>query len=174
MWSVRVGSGNPVKVEAVRRALAAAGVAAEVEGVAVTVDVPAQPVGNAQTLRGATLRAEALPARDLRVGIEGGVFEPHDRRGTLDAMAWVVALRGDLKGVARTATFALPPALARMVHEGLELGDADDRLFGHSGNKRRGGTVGTLTGGVLDRTAYYEHAVTLALIPVLRPDLYAT
>jgi inosine/xanthosine triphosphatase len=40
-------------------------------------------------------------------------------------------------------------------------------------SKHQGGTVGKLTQGVIDRTAYYEHTAILALIPFINPQLYA-
>ena len=60
----------------------------------------------------------------------------------------------------------LPPAMARLVlEEGLELGDADDRVMGTLNSKQKGGTVGALTGGLITRAGYYEHAFVLAAMP---------
>jgi len=75
-------------------------------------------------------------------------------------------------GCARTSAFALPPAICALVAAGMELGDADDKVFGSSNAKQAGGTVGHLTLGVIDRTLYYEQAVVLAFIPFHWPDLY--
>ena len=163
-----VGSGNPVKRLAVADALAAWGRPADVTGVDVASGVAAQPWGDDETLRGATARATAArtlePAAGLWVGVEGGVCEAVGDDGGLDAMAWVVALSPAGRGVARTATFRLPPAVVALLREGVELGDADDRMFGHTGHKRAGGTVATLTNGAITRRAYYAHAATLALV----------
>ena len=170
---VHVGSANPVKIGSARRALAALGHVPEVIGVPAAVDVPDQPFGDDQTLLGARLRAEAvMDGCDLAIGIEGGVCDAPGRPGVLDAMAWVVCLSGSVRGTARTATFELPPTLTALLRAGVELGDADDRTFGHTNNKQRGGTVGTLTGGLITRTDYYVHAVTLALLPIVRHELY--
>lgn len=51
--------------------------------------------------------------------------------------------------------------------QGMELGVADDQVFGRVDSKREGGSVGLLSGGLIDRTAYYEHAMTLALVPFM-------
>jgi inosine/xanthosine triphosphatase len=76
-------------------------------------------------------------------------------------------------GVAKTALFPLPDALTQLVvQEKLELGDADDKVFSRVKSKHGQGTVGKLTDGLVDRSAYYEHALLLALIPWIRPDLY--
>lgn len=39
-------------------------------------------------------------------------------------------------------------------------------------NGEGSGTIGRLTHGALTRTSYYEHAVALALVPYLNPELY--
>ncbi len=51
--------------------------------------------------------------------------------------------------------------------QGIELGVADDQVFGRVDSKREGGSVGLLSGGLIDRTAYYEHAMILALVPFM-------
>ena len=82
---------------------------------------------------------------------------------------------GDRKpvyGLAKTALFAIPDAVAALVKEGVELGEADDRVFDRVKSKHGSGTVGILTDGLVDRSAYYEHALLLALTPWIRPDLY--
>lgn len=83
---------------------------------------------------------------------------------------------GDKKpifGLAKTASFPLPPAITKLIkEEGLELGDADDQFFDRVNSKHGSGTVGILTNGRVDRAAYYEHALLLALTPWIRPDIY--
>jgi non-canonical (house-cleaning) NTP pyrophosphatase len=83
---------------------------------------------------------------------------------------------GDKKaifGFAKTASFALPREIVRLVvEEKLELGDADDRVFQRVKSKHGGGTVGILTNHMIDRSEYYEHALQLALIPWIRPEMY--
>ena len=74
-------------------------------------------------------------------------------------------------GRSRTATFILPDEVAALVHQGLELGDADDRVFGRNNSKQANGSVGILTGDVIDRTDFYTEAITLALIPFINPSL---
>jgi inosine/xanthosine triphosphatase len=142
-----------------------------------SLDVPSgvadQPRTDAETLRGAEARAAramvASPTADIWVGIEGGVADIDER---LAAYAWVVVRSRDRTGKARTGTFFLPEAVARLVRDGLELGEADDRVFGCTDSKREGGAVGLLTGGAIDRAALYRHAVTLALIPFRNAALY--
>ena len=92
-------------------------------------------------------------------------------RGELEAFAWVVVTDRQRIGKSRTATFYLPEETARLVRQGIELGHADDQVFGRANSKQQNGSVGLLTGDVIDRTAYYEQAVILALIPFKNPRL---
>ena len=144
------------------------------QGVEVESGVPAQPFGSEETLRGAMNRAQAArtlhPEADFAVGIEGGVeVLGHD----LLAMAWVVIIdRAGKTGKARSGSFVLRKKIAALiVNEDLELGDADDIVFGQSDSKRKNGSVGLLTGDVITRADFYTPAVTLALIPFHNPAL---
>lgn len=168
-----VASQNPVKISA-----ALAGFqrmwpqqAFTAEGVSIASGVADQPMGDGETLLGAYNRAAgaraARPEADYWVGIEGGCAEGADG---LEAFAWVVALGRARTGRSRTGMFLLPEEVAALVRSGMELGHADDAVFGRSNSKQEDGSVGLLTGGVIDRKAYYEHAVVLALIPFRQPD----
>ncbi len=175
-FRVAVASTNPVKIRAALGGFRAMfqDTTVQAEGIDVPSAVAAQPKTDAETLWGAEARAsraqELAPEADFWVGIEGGVAEVGG--GTV-AYAWVVVRSHDLVGRARSGTFFLPEPVARLVHEGLELGDADDRVFGRTNSKQDAGAVGLLTGGAVDREGLYRHAVSLALIPFVNPDLYA-
>ncbi len=76
-------------------------------------------------------------------------------------------------GYAKTGSFLLPPALCDLVlNQNTELGHADDKVFQRVNSKHGQGTVGKLTDGEIDRAEYYVHALKLALIPWIRPELY--
>lgn len=170
-----VGSRNPVKLRAAQRGFARlfADTPCEVEVAEVASGVSHQPLSDRETLAGARERARqaqaARPTADLWLGIEGGV-EWHD--GALLAFAWVVALDSEREGRGRSGSFVLPPAVAERVAAGVELGQADDEIFGRVNSKHDNGAVGLLTGDAIDRTALYEHAVVLALIPFRNPALF--
>ncbi len=153
-----------------------AGDAYHFQGVDVPSGVSHQPMTDAETLTGARTRAgnarTARPEADFWVGIEGGVEERMKDEG-MHAFAWVVILGKDLTGEARTGTFQLPPEITRLVREGVELGHADDIVFQRSNSKQKDGAIGILTDGLIDRTAYYVHAVMLALVPFKKRELYA-
>ena len=126
-----------------------------------------------ETLLGAENRGKNaqinFPNADYWVGIEGGV-EIKDSQ--MDAFAWVVIFSADKKGKSKTATFYLPEAISTLVKNGVELGHADDQVFKRNNSKQKNGAIGILTHGLIGRTAYYESAVTMALIPFMNPELY--
>ncbi|RGP67912.1 hypothetical protein FLONG3_8380 [Fusarium longipes] len=143
------------------------------QGLSVNSHVSDQPFSDEETLRGATNRAQnaqALkPEADFWVGIEGGV-ETHN--GSICSFAWIVVIgEGGKVGKARTSAYFLPTQTCQLLKEGVELGHADDILFGQTDSKNKQGSVGLLTGGVVDRAAYYTQAVILALIPFRNASL---
>ena len=171
---VAVGSTNPVKVAAVRAVLAGVAPAAALEACSVASGVPDQPMGDAETIRGARTRAAAARAAcdaDLGVGLEGGVVDgPEGMR----SCAWCVVVHRDgREGVGGSLAMPLPDAVAAMIREGMELGHAMDALVARHGTKHGAGAVGILTDGRIDRQAAYEVLVTYALAPFLTPALYA-
>jgi inosine/xanthosine triphosphatase len=193
MKLIAVASTNPVKVQA-----ALAGFQKMFPGETFQADtmktlsgVSDQPGSQAETFRGALNRAhqaaELAPQADYWVGIEGGV-EPCPFEACPDEMmafAWVVVMgkanspstvrpsaQDFILGKGRTGTFFLPAPVVRLIRQGMELGEADDAVFGRSNSKQANGAVGILTGDVIDRAGLYAHAVTLALIPFKNPPLY--
>lgn len=174
----------------------------EVEGFDVKSGVAAQPMGDDETQLGAKNRSlEAYRAYKkkflrfphLAVGLEGGLEWSLDKK-VLWCMAWVCCYgkrgplvvdllgssetkfyHGDKKpvfGFAKTASFPLPAPVTELVRQGLELGDADDKVFNRTNSKQGTGTVGILSGYIINRTDYYVHAIVLALVPWIRADMY--
>jgi inosine/xanthosine triphosphatase len=164
--SVAVGSTNQVKVEAVRLAFEPYFDSAII-AVHASSDVSPQPLGN-DAFRGARNRAAhamELAKCDMAVGVEGGIIDLDGARYAFAAVA-IVDARGR-ESTATTGLFPLPLEALRLVDEGLELGEAMDKITGISDVKHGPGAVGVLTKGVIDRTALYRHGTTLALIPHL-------
>ncbi|MGM0580903.1 MAG: inosine/xanthosine triphosphatase [Bacteroidota bacterium] len=165
---VIIASKNPVKIEATKAAFQRKfpDQSFEYEGVSVPSDVSDQPMTHKETQEGAYNRADnaktKFPEADYWVGIEGGI---HDDEFGMQAFAWVVVLSKSISNRAQTAIFYLPAAIAKLVRSGIELGEADDIYFGRTNSKQKDGAVGILTNGEIDRKAYYEHAMIMALIP---------
>ena len=180
---IALGTKNKTKQEAVELGFKAAQrwAPAELSLEAFTVPsgVSVQPMTDEETRRGALIRA--LRARekwcwehrdasgpDFALGVEGGCAEGYD--GELTCFAWVCVVPRDehtAPSFARSAVFALPPAMAALVRGGMELGLADDQVSGRQGSKHKDGAVGLVTQGAITRATYYATAVTLALAPFL-------
>ncbi|MEE8522351.1 MAG: inosine/xanthosine triphosphatase [Thermoanaerobaculia bacterium] len=174
--TIVLASRNPVKARAARGGFEKVfpETSFRLQPVSVPSGVDHQPRSDEETLAGAANRADhaerAFPAADYWVGIEGGIS---DRYGEMIAFAWVVVRSPEGQGKSRSGSFQLPEAVARLVRQGHELGEADDLVFERSNSKQSDGAVGILTGSVIDRTALYEHAVVLALIPFKNAELYS-
>lgn len=170
-----IASTNPVKVQAATYGFRRMFPDHALETLSITVEsgVSPQPRSDIETLTGARNRAanaqQAVPDADYWIGIEGGI---EDTGADLLAFAWIVVRSRDRRGEGRTGTFYLPRAVASLVRQGHELGEADDIVFGQSNSKQAAGAVGLLTHNVIDRAQLYEHAVILALIPFKNEALY--
>jgi len=168
--TIIVASTNPVKIGAALSGFQQMfpSETFEVKSINVPSGVPDQPMTVAETRQGATNRAlnarEAMPEANYWIGIEGGIDTTAN--GQFEVFAWVIVLSPDRSGASRTGTFTLPDEIASLVREGLELGKADDQVFGRANSKQQNGAVGILTDDVIDRQSYYVHAVILALIPL--------
>lgn len=171
-----VASKNPVKVEAALEGFQSMfpEESFETEGISADSGVSDQPLTDEETLRGAENRAKhakvLFPEADFWIGIEGGLEEIGSKHW---AFAWVCVLSHTKEGKARSASFALPPKVSDLIREGMELGDADDQVFGSSNSKQKNGAVGLLTGNIMVRKTLYIPTVVLALIPFRNADLFA-
>ena len=168
MDKIYIGSSNPVKIESTRNAfgLIFPEKSFEFIGLPVNSGVRHQPFGEEETLKGAMNRASLVkrehPEAAYWIGIEGGLNRIGDE---VHAFAWIVVMNDNRTAKARTATFEIPGPLRDLIEQGYELGDADDKVFRRSNSKHHDGTIGKLTGGIIDRVEYYKHALILALIP---------
>ena len=175
MKKIIIASKNPAKIKAVENAFSKVfpNEVFEYEGVSVPSGVPDQPIGEEETLLGAENRVKNAKSKfkaDYWVGLEGGVANSGNQ---LEAFAWMVIQSDIMYGKGRTGSFFLPPKVAELVHGGMELGHADDVVFGQSNSKQKGGAVGLLTNNLLTRTTYYEQALILALIPFINQEHYS-
>lgn len=164
MQRVAVGSTNPAKLEAVRRAFDELH-RGDFELHPLETDGGAdQPWGEGATRLGAIERArQALAAEDADWGIgqEGGMVR--DDGGIL-VTSWIAACHADGGlGLARAASFYLPGEITELVLRGHELADAWQHARGLQEVGRNGGTVGLLTAGHIDRARLYSEAVVLAV-----------
>jgi inosine/xanthosine triphosphatase len=171
-----VGSENPVKINCVAEAVAEFWPESKAIGVNTESGVSHQPSSDHEMLTGALNRARQalakVPAAHFGVGVEGGTL---DTESGMWAYAWVVIVdREERVGYGQTGRFTLPETVARLVREGMELGEADDRVFGRSNSKQQEGAIGILSGGLITRAELYQPAVTFALLRFARPEYYET
>jgi inosine/xanthosine triphosphatase len=175
MKTIVIASTNPVKSQAVLEGFSAMFPDEEFSVVPLKVQpgISVQPMTDEETLQGASERAETArdlaPGADFWAGIEGGAEEIS---GQIGVFAWVVVLDRQRMSKGRSGEFFLPEKVAELVRGGMELGDADDQVFGRSNSKQKNGAVGLLTGDAIDRAGLYVPAVIFALIPFKNPELY--
>ena len=175
MKKVIVASKNPVKIEATKSAFKKVFPREKIliEGVSVKSGVGDQPMSDKDTYKGAHNRARNAKRQfakaDYWIGIEGGINAAGNEMLTF---AWIIILSENKLGKARTGSFFLPEKVVKLMNKGMELGDADDIVFGKSNSKQKNGAVGLLTKNVLTRTSFYESAIVLALIPFKNSELY--
>lgn len=173
---IAVASFNPVKVNAARQGFEAVFAPTQIEIIS-TAGGPntKQPMTDNETLECAYRRLDYCTANatdvDFYVAHEGGVNRDHV--GQMETFCWVLILDNNGKiGRARTCSLVVPSKVAALVDSGMELGKADDIVFGVSNSKQVNGAVGILTNNIITRTSLYSDATVLALIPFMNPELY--
>lgn len=166
---VIIASENPVKQSAVEIGFQKTFPDTECECVGMKAEssVKDQPDTDEETITGAKNRIAHLKEEDHNaqyyIAIEGGIEKVYDK---MFAFAWVVIEDENGKvGEARTGAFELPPQVAKLIEEGIELGIANDRVFGTENSKHKNGALGILTNDLITRTSEYANTVVLALIP---------
>lgn len=178
LYQIAVASANPAKIEAVKLCFIEwllsvdPRIQVSVQGFATRSGVSAQPLNSAETLQGAHNRLahlEQLVKADFYVSIEAGLDDAL-------TFAWILIKHQGHLGMSRSASLMLPPAALALIEQGMELGDAMDKLYGTANIKQAGGAIGLLTENRLSRSSVYQQALTLALIPFfpLFPKLTAT
>jgi inosine/xanthosine triphosphatase len=170
---VVVASQNPAKMRAVQEAFAMQFPGASLGYTAAETDsgVSDQPLSDEETRRGALNRAENArqrhPDMDYWVGLEGGLETYGDQ---LMAFAWMAVLDKEGRtGTARTVSLPLPPEVRALIEGGMELGEANDRVFSTVNSKQEGGAFGLLTDGRYTREGVYTEALVMALLPFVHP-----
>jgi len=169
---VAVGSVNPVKINAVRRAFRLL-CSAKVEGIEVESGVPSQPIGFREVILGAVNRAwnaARATGYEYGVGIEAGLVETGAEPIELQVAA--IAGPGSRVSIGLSQGFMVPPSWVDEVRKRVELGVIAARETGRAGIGEKLGLIGFLTGGHVTRTDLTYSSVVMALVPWLNADLY--
>lgn len=172
--NVAIGSMNPIKIKAVKRAF----IERTPEHVSfseheVDSGVPAQP-HDEEIQTGAYNRAVAAQKAadaDFGVGLEGGTViyqdEPYE-------YGWCAIVDRDGNAqYAHSMGVPIPRVLyTMMVDEGLELGDALDKLLNQTNTKHREGFFGFATENIVTREHAFFDTVCAALSPLALKKYY--
>lgn len=175
---ILVGSKNPVKIEAVKEAFSSYFKDIEVEGIEARSSVPDQPIDE-ETFEGAEHRAKVIKKLNEKaniggsyfVGIEGGILNIYSKWFGIGVVC--IIDEKDNFGFGTSPMFEIWGEAIEEVLDGKELGDVMAEVTGDSEVKRKGGAVGYLTDGAVLRKDLYTSAIKLALIPLLKEDLYS-
>jgi inosine/xanthosine triphosphatase len=171
--NIAVGSINPVKIAAVRLAVATIWPDAAIAGTAVDPGISRQPMSDDEAIAGATNRAHlalAATGADLGIGIEGNTV---DCTHGMFVTAWTVIVDEKKRtGIGSGGRFLLPEAVAAGVRGGHELGPLMDEFIDEENTKQRQGAVGILTGGLISRTEALRSSVVYALTRFITPQYY--
>ena len=168
--NVNVGTGNSLKLEAVRTVFATAFPEDDIEVTAINVPsgVAAQPFDGELAL-GAISRAHAaLLDADYGVGIEAGIvpFPGCEERFSVQFCA-IVDRDGELS-VGHGPGYVLPPGVLAQLEAGSDLNREMSRISGIDEIREKMGAIGYLSHGITDRLAITREAVLMALIPRLK------
>ncbi len=138
--TIIIASKSPVKIEAVKIGFKKVFPDSKFiyENISVPSGVSDQPKTNEETFQGALNRCknafDKLNNGDYWIGIEGGIQK---RNRETEAFAWVYIKTRTKIGKARTASFFLPEKISKLIEQGIELGEADDIVFGLKDSKKQ-------------------------------------
>jgi len=173
MLLVAVGSKNPTKVEATRRAFRRAFGRVRVIGLEVDSGVSHQPMSASESIRGAINRAKRaieLLRADFGVGIEGGAARLCGRWFTTGFVA--IASRDGRISLGTSGWFECPARIVDEMKKGKELAEIMSEITGRKNVKEGEGAIGIFTRGHVSRTDLYEHGVWMALCRFLSPNMF--
>ena len=172
---VVVGSTNPVKIEATKRAFKKVWPKKkwEIVGIEVSSGVSHQPMTDKEAVKGARNRAKRalkLGKADFGVGLEGGLQE---FEGIWFDTGWIVVVnKKGTQGIGSTIRMQNAPKTIKMVHEGMELGHVDDVVFKVRNSKQGDGHFGLMSKNAVTRTEAYTEGVISALVRFIHPELF--
>lgn len=172
---IAVGSTNPVKVNATKKAFQKVWPKKkwEVVGLDINSKVSSQPMSDTESITGATNRAKGVLEQakaDFGVGIEGGLTKIN---GEWFDTAWMVIIdKKGKKGIGASISMPTPPTFMKKVHKGMEIGHIDDEVFKKKNSKHQQGHYGLMTKGLITREDGYIHGVISALTMFMHPSLF--
>lgn len=159
-----IGSMNKAKVEAATTIILAHHLEAEISTVASESGVSAQPIGDAETIKGAINRAKYVQRSHpeaIGIGLEGGVRLIGEQMYICNWGALSLPNRHTI--TAGGAQIQLPNELAEKMNEGQELGPVIEAYFKQQGLRQKEGAMGIFTAGLITRVDLFEHIMQLLI-----------
>jgi inosine/xanthosine triphosphatase len=167
---VFVGSTNPVKLNAVKIALADKYPDIQVIGQEVESGIAEQPMSDEETKTGAINRAQNVwqfglakyPNEEiLGIGLEGGVTEIS---GQLWSTVWVAVIdKNQHFYLSNGARFPVPRIIAEPIRQGGEMGPVVNQIVGGHNIRQKEGMIGVITKNFVNRTEEYSGIAKMAL-----------
>lgn len=75
-------------------------------------------------------------------------------------------------GMGSSPRIMLPSAVMDFIHQGMELVEIDDRLFGTTKSGQGEGNFGLMTDGLITRQSAFSQAVIVALTRFIQASLF--
>ncbi|MGV9171320.1 MAG: inosine/xanthosine triphosphatase [Promethearchaeia archaeon] len=183
---VCVGSLNPTKKDATKKAFLKFFRNISIDHVEADSGVSDQPIGRKNIIKGATNRAKQamdfliykkkLHSHIFGVGIEAGLVEvPEARSGYMDFQFCVIITEERKIYLGSGIGFEYPPFVIDKIlkNPSMEIGDIMGNLANNEDLKRETGAIGFLSNNVINRTDILTEAVICALLPIMRPKIYS-
>lgn len=149
---VRVGTANPMKVAAARKAFGTFFKKVQVAGVEVASGVSPQPISFGEIVQGARARARrAFQDCDYSVGIEAGSFKV----GRTFQITMACVFDGTRDAFGSGPFFEIPASMLKKVV------------------RSDTGSVAIVTKGKVTRESVTRDAILMALAPFVSPELYS-
>lgn len=172
---VAVGSTNPIKIEATKKAFQKVwpNKKWQIIGLDVKSGISNQPMSDTESIKGATNRAKSalkVGKADFGVGIEGGL---HQIGAIWFDTAWIVVInKSGKKGIGSTYRLQTPNRFMKMIKKGKEIGEAADEIFKTKNSKQKSGHFGLMTKGIISRADAYTNGIICTLSRFIRPEIF--
>lgn len=159
-----IGSMNQAKVAATKQVIQEYYPNAKVQQITSDSGVPAQPIGDEETIKGAINRAKDVRKNNpsaFGIGLEGGVRKLGD---TLYICNWGALSTPEGHMItAGGAQIPLPAEIAIEIAEGKELGPVIELYFNDNNLRQKEGAMGMFTAGAMTRVELFSHIVHLLI-----------
>ncbi len=169
---IRVGSKNPVKVDAVKEYFPEF----DVESIEVDSGIAEQPKSLEETMRGAQTRAfRCRDEADWGIGIETGIMPVESTSTGWMNIVICTIWTGLIWADGMSSGFVVPkPVIEIAFRDNVDLSEAVLRA-GLTTEKRVGykeGVINVLTNGKMARKPYVKQAIMMAMIQIDHPKLF--